>query len=142
MTEKVITVSPEAQVQHAVWSLSAKGISGAPVQDAEGRVVGVLSRSDLVDTEAHQLVAGDTPVSEAMTAHIWSVHPDAPASDAVLLMVEKEIHRLMVMDEERSLVGVITSMDIMKALVAGHDLRPPGRESMPLPRVSAVQGDS
>jgi CBS domain-containing protein len=129
MTPQVLTVSAEARVDHAVWSLSAKGITGAPVCDAEGKVIGVLSRSDLIDMEAHSLVAGETPVSAIMTPGAWSVHPDAPASEAVELMVAKGIHRVVVMEHERELVGILTSMDVMKAILAGHDLRPRHRET-------------
>jgi CBS domain-containing protein len=128
MTADVLTVSAEARVDHAVWSLSAKGITGAPVCDAAGKVIGVLSRSDLIDHEAHGLVAGETPVARVMTPEVVAVHPDAPASEAVALMVARGIHRVVVMDHEQALVGIVTSMDVMKAILAGLDLRPRGRE--------------
>ncbi len=82
-------------MDHAVWSLSAKGITGAPVCDAEGKVIGVLSRSDLIDMEAHRLVAGETLVANIMTREVVAVHPDAPASEAVELMVARSIHRVV-----------------------------------------------
>jgi CBS domain-containing protein len=129
MTPQVLTVSAEARVDHAVWSLSAKGITGAPVCDAEGKVIGVLSRSDLIDMEAHSLVVGETLVSRIMTTEVVAVHPDAPASEAVELMVAKSIHRVVVMEHERELVGILTSMDVMKAILAGHDLRPKHKET-------------
>lgn len=128
MTPRVLTVSADARVDHAVWSLSAKGITGAPVCDAAGKVVGVLSRSDLIDGDTHGVVSGDRPVSAVMTPEVWAVHPDAPASEAVALMVARGIHRVVVMEHEHALVGIITSMDVMKAILAGHDLRPRGGE--------------
>lgn len=124
MTAHVLTVSADARVDHAVWSLSAKGITGAPVCDASGKVIGVLSRSDLIDGDTHGVVAGERPVSEVMTPEVWAVHPDALASEAVALMVAKSIHRVVVMEHEYALVGIVTSMDVMKAILAGHDLRP------------------
>jgi CBS domain-containing protein len=124
MTPHVLTVSADARVDHAVWSLSAKGITGAPVCDASGKVIGVLSRSDLIDGDTHGVVAGERPVSEVMTPEVWAVHPDAPASEAVALMVAKSIHRVVVMEHERALTGIVTSMDVMKAILSGHDLRP------------------
>lgn len=128
MTPHVLTVSADARVDHAVWSLSAKGITGAPVCDAGGKVVGVLSRSDLIDVDTHGVVPGDRLVSDVMTAEVCAVHPDAPASDAVASMVANGIHRVVVMEREHRLVGILTSMDVMKAILAGHDLRPRGRE--------------
>ncbi len=128
MTPHVLTVSADARVDHAVWSLSAKGITGAPVCDGAGKVVGVLSRSDLIDGDTHGVVAGERPVSEVMTPEVWAVHPDAPASEAVALMVAKSIHRVVVMEHEHALVGIITSIDVMRAILAGHDLRPRGAE--------------
>jgi CBS domain-containing protein len=127
MTPHVLTVSADARVDHAVWSLSAKGITGAPVCDAAGKIVGVLSRSDLIDGDTHGVVPGDRPVSEVMTPEVYAVHPDAPASEAVALMVARSIHRVVVMEREQVLVGIVTSMDVMKAILAGHDLRPRGR---------------
>ncbi|WP_428262000.1 CBS domain-containing protein [Haliangium sp.] len=140
MTPAVISVAAEARVDHAVWSLSAKGVSGAPVCAADGAVVGVLSRSDLIDSEAHALVPGDSPVAQVMTPRIVAIHPDAPASEAVELMVAKSVHRVLVMQGEGELVGILTSMDVMKAIAAGLDLRPKRREPLSRPEREAAGG--
>ena len=129
MTPHVISLPADGRVENAVWSLNANQISGAPVRDAEGKVLGVLSKSDLVDSLRHRPVDGETPITEAMTPEVWSIHPDSAASAAVELMVDKHIHRLVVMETTDEIIGIVTSMDILRALLAGMDLRPRPDES-------------
>jgi len=56
-----------------------------------------------------------------MTPVAWSVHPDAPAMDGVRLMVQKGIHRLVVVRRPGQVEGIVTSMDVMRALARGAD---------------------
>lgn len=130
MTREVVSLSTEASVDNAVWSMSANGITAAPVRDDKGRVVGVLSKSDLVDPVHHGAVRGDMLVGQTMTPAVWCVHPDAPASEAITLMVEKKIHRVLAMVSPDHVEGIVTSMDIMRALMRGMDLRPLARAAM------------
>lgn len=116
MTHHVISISADATIDTALWSFREHDVSGAPVRDETGRVVGVLSKSDIVDpmrnTEARK-------VSQAMNPVAWSVEPDAPAIDAVKLMVDKGIHRVLVVDANGQLAGIVTTMNILRALARG-----------------------
>ena len=54
-----------------------------------------------------------------MTRRLWSIHPDAPISDAAAVMQRARIHRVLVM-EDRRLVGIITTTDIARAVADGR----------------------
>ena len=117
MSRNVFTLSEQAPLEEAAWGLTANAVSGAPVRDRRGRLVGVLSKSDLVDPDR---VCGDAPtVGDAMTPALLALHADDPASDAIRLMVADGIHRVIVIDERGRLAGIVTPMDVLRALVRG-----------------------
>ncbi|MEM9491026.1 MAG: CBS domain-containing protein, partial [Myxococcota bacterium] len=106
MTRHVVSLAVEASLDSAAWKLANEAVTGAPVRDQHGNVVGVLSRSDLAD--ALRLGETDRSVGEAMTAGVWAVHPDAPAIEAVQLMVDCGIHRAVVLRGPGRLEGIVT----------------------------------
>ncbi|MCC6640794.1 MAG: CBS domain-containing protein [Deltaproteobacteria bacterium] len=139
MNPNVVCVSPETTVAEAQKLLSARRVSGAPVVDADGQPVGVVSQSDLVRHQARRMTAGesgrfysdmeefqdiadlpvdrsDTPVRELMTAHVYSVTRDTGAATAASIMRERRIHRLLVTDRGR-LVGVISALDLLVVVI-------------------------
>lgn len=79
-------------------------------EDFGGRVVGVLTRTDIVRAVARNEC--DVKVQEAMTAEIISVSPDAPVAEAVLLLRRHALSRLPVMAEGQA-VGIVTSNDMV-----------------------------
>lgn len=115
MTRKVISISGDTPIDAAAWRLASEGVSGAPVRDRSGNVIGVLTTRDLVDPMRHN--GTEMRVEEVMTPAVWAVHPDVPAIEAVELMVTKNIHRVIVVRESGRLEGIVTSMDVMQALV-------------------------
>src|SRR5262245_2830490 len=145
MRPNPVSVAADATVQEALAVLTDKGFSGAPVIDAAGRPVGVLSRTDLLvhdrekvdyagvpgeDTVAdpyppsawarrpgfQEVRVDRTRVSEVMTPVVFSVKPEAPAAEVVRQMLELKVHRLFVADEGGVLVGVISAFDILQHL--------------------------
>jgi len=140
MTHDVFAVAPDTNLTTVARLLSERSISGAPVIDSESRPVGVISRSDLIrpigkgasdgpGKSIFYLVTNDATVvtsaevtctrvgiaSDVMQRFVLSVTPDRSVMDAVRLMVADEVHRLLVV-EEGKLVGILSSMDVMKAL--------------------------
>jgi predicted transcriptional regulator len=122
MTRKVVTLSDQNSLEEAAWRLTANAVSGAPVRDINGRLVGVLSKSDLIDPD--RAVAGDEvpSVGDAMTPALLALREDDLAMDAVRLMVADGIHRVIVIDERGGLAGIVTPMDVLRALVQGMRL--------------------
>ncbi len=127
MTSPVISVPREASVEEAARILTEAGISGAPVVDARGALVGVVSRFDLdawlagvhgrlarhgayYAASALRWARGDrdrddedepdleAAVDDVMTPELICVDGEAPLSDVVELMSTRRIHRVLVTD--------------------------------------------
>lgn len=122
MTREVFTLRPTATADEASWALAVRGISGAPVRDGMGRLVGVVSRSDLTDPERHPLGLGDQTIREIMTPAMLTLHESDPALNAVRLMVREEVHRILVVNDAGDLVGIITPTDVLRAMLEGDSI--------------------
>jgi CBS-domain-containing membrane protein len=120
MSSDVFTLAASCPADQAAWELSVRGFTGAPVRDESGRLVGVLSRSDLADPERNEGGLQAKEVSDLMTPAMFTLHPAAPVIQAIKLMVREGIHRVIVMDERRQMVGIVTSSDVLHALVRGE----------------------
>jgi CBS domain-containing protein len=121
MSRQVLSLRDDATLNSAAWSLDTAQVSGAPVRDEHGNLVGVLSKSDFAKLAHGGEWNGESSVRQAMTPCAWSIHPDAAAMDGVRLMVEKGIHRLVVVRRPGQIEGIVTSMDVMRALANGSD---------------------
>ena len=144
MTTEVVTFTPETTIEAAMTGLVEAGVDGAPVVDAAGTVVGVLSTDDLIvqDTRLHgptvisilgayielpkwrkdfeeefHKAAGST-VGEVMEDDPVTVGPDDTVETAATLMHDKDVSRLPVVEGGR-LVGVIARGDVLRAIVQG-----------------------
>lgn len=139
MTTDVSTVAPEATLKDAAALLSEKRISGMPVCDPDGMVLGVISEADIIRKEqglapdVHgvsrwlaRLFDGELDkveartVREAMTTPALTVRPFEPVSKAARLMVEHRINRLPVTVDGR-LVGIVTRADLVRAFHRADD---------------------
>jgi CBS domain-containing protein len=113
MSTEVIALEACAPVEEALRVLVRNDIGGAPVVDG-GRVVGVLSKSDLVDPRreaAHQI-----NVREVMTPLVHYLEPDDRATRAIDVMLRERIHRVIVIDGGGQLAGLVTQTDILRAI--------------------------
>ncbi len=128
MTRKVICVSDDQPLPEAAQLFLAKGISGAPVVDRHGRCVGLLSLVDYVrrchapPDDGERDTAGEL-VGQGMSPGVRSVQPEQTLLTAARLMCDKHVHRLPVLDLDGKPVGLITSMDVVAALVNAIDER-------------------
>jgi predicted transcriptional regulator len=118
MTRDVFTLGASTPAETAAWELSVRGFTGAPVRDERGRLVGVLSRSDLTDPERIQGGLASKEVQDVMTPALFSLEPSEPISRAIRLMVREGIRRILVM-EKGVLVGIVTSSDVLRYLAWG-----------------------
>jgi CBS domain-containing protein len=127
MQTNLKTIGMDETVAGAIAMLAEQHVSGLPVVDHRGRLVGVLSTTDVLDLLAESLdserrgkVLEETLVREIMTAKPITVDPDTDVHEAARQMLYGEIHRLFV-EYDEALVGVITQSDIVGA-VAGAKL--------------------
>ena len=142
MTSNPISLRDNASVHEAIVLFTKKGISAAPVIDAAGRPIGVISCSDVIvhdrtrtewgahasdlfrfEDEAkgeHRAHDGTNQcvVGELMTPAVFSVSPDTAAAQVIQEMADLKIHHLFVVDAEGVLVGVISALDVLRQL---HD---------------------
>jgi CBS domain-containing protein len=122
MQRDVKSIRSEASVAEAILTLADAHISGVPVVDGTGRMVGVLSSSDLLAAEAEaedatsrQALLENTEVQEIMTRRPYTVAPTADVREAAQQMLYADVHRLFVTEGD-AVVGVISSTDIVRAV--------------------------
>jgi CBS-domain-containing membrane protein len=119
MSRNVYTVEAEASAEEAAWGFTRLHIGGAPVRDGGGNLIGVITKGDLVNPEPAQWIKKEPTVGDLMNPDVLAVYSEDPALAAAVGMVERKVHRVLVLDEEQKLVGIVTSMDIVKAVAAG-----------------------
>jgi predicted transcriptional regulator len=114
MQREVITLSPDQTLREAMHVLTGHDISGAPVCDRLGRVVGVFSKTDAMQV---CLLGGfDKTVHEVMMPMVFSIGDDAPIEAAIELMAFEGVHRLVILSPEGELIGILTPIDVMRHL--------------------------
>lgn len=127
MTTDVFVVEAGATIESAAGALINQSISGAPVVDEKGKPVGILSESDVLRHLVSDRGEARLPVSAAMTPIIWTLRPDEPALEAVRWMVERRIHRVVVVEKPDRIVGIVSTMDVLRAVQEGaafHEAKP------------------
>lgn len=126
MQKDVKTVNLEDPINDAVVSLTDAHVSALAVVDGLGRMVGVISSTDILTSEAEAQDAVEREalfeqmmVRDIMTLRPLTVSPDAEVREAAQQMLYADVHRLFVIDGERA-VGVISTSDIMRAVATGR----------------------
>lgn len=144
MSSDLVTVSPEASVTEAAGLMVGRGIGALPVID-EGRLVGLVTEGDLIMSDVklefptyihlldgfimyppattrfeHELKkAVAAKVADVMTASPVTVQADAPVEDVATLLVERDVSRVPVLDDDE-LVGIITKSDVVRSIFGGQ----------------------
>ena len=146
MTRELIMVEPQTPIKEAIKLIAQHRISGLPVVDEAGKLVGIISETDLLwqetgieppvyimfldsviylenptryDRELHKAL-GQT-VGDVMSDEPSTVKPDQPLRKAARLMQEKSIRRLPVVDDSGKVIGILTPGDIVRAMAAKFD---------------------
>jgi acetoin utilization protein AcuB len=120
MTKKVYTVEFEASAEEAAWGLTRRQIGAAPVKNRDGQLVGMLTQADLVDPAPNKWIKKEATVGDLMDPEVFAVYEDDAALVAVHELVSKNQHRLVVLDTENALVGIVSAMDVVRALDRGQ----------------------
>jgi CBS domain-containing protein len=133
----LVTVHEDTPIGQLDKILDTHGVSGVPVVDSAGKLVGEVSQSDIVRLIATALSPGDgfyddairyqvrvaqlaedlqsKPVSEIMARKVQSISPNSDIQAAAEAMIRQRHHRLPVLDNGR-LIGIVTSFDLLKAI--------------------------
>src|SRR5690349_1192364 len=115
MTPGVVTILAGTPLSEAGVLLAEARVSGAPVIANDGRPLGIITRADLVDPRHRDKHAA---VEEAMTRMLFAVRATDHVLSAVKLMAVEGIHRVVVIDAANALVGVVTAMDVLRAIAS------------------------
>jgi CBS domain-containing protein len=115
MTPDLVTVRPEDSIDRAIELLLREQISGLPVVDGDGRLVGVITEFALLAV-AYDRRVKNHKVSNHMTRELITVEVDDPISRVADLCIVHRVRRVPVMQGGR-LVGVIARRDVLRALV-------------------------
>ncbi|AUX22956.1 uncharacterized protein SOCEGT47_034720 [Sorangium cellulosum] len=121
MTDDVYALRSGTSVEEAARALVARRIGGAPVLDGS-RIVGIVSTTDLVRPGVSR-AEGEPVIDAVMTRAIYAVLPGDPVMTAVRLMVQEGIHRVVVVAGSGALAGMITAMDVLRALAQGRSVQ-------------------
>jgi CBS-domain-containing membrane protein len=142
MTSPVVTVAPDATVEDALALLVEQGISGAPVTDAERRLIGLLDDSDLIVSDArlhgpttveilgaYLTLPGEhrrfedsirhalgRTVEEVMETDPPFVGMNATVEDVATMIVDRHVSRVPVVDGDHRVVGIVTRGDLVSAM--------------------------
>jgi CBS domain-containing protein len=141
MNPNVVTVADTMDLREAAKIFVEGRISGAPVIDELGNLVGVISQSDLVEYELAtereltveapfyrrpydesldpsrgfqiEELPADT-IKDVMTPYLITIKEDTPIREVAARMAECGIHRLIVVDEDQQIRGIVTSLDVLR----------------------------
>ena len=120
MSIEPITIGVDRPVAEAEQVMSSRDVSGLPVVDRLGRLVGVISQTDLVRAHAAGRTIGSWPglsVRHLMTSPPLTIRLDETLLTAARLLEQHHVHRLVVVAPDgKHPIGVISTMDMVRAL--------------------------
>lgn len=127
MTPKPITLKATDSLARAIDVMKEKKIRRVPIVSDAGKLVGIVSDRDLKDVSPSRATTLDIwelhyvldklKLKDIMTKNPWVVSPEMPIEKAAMLMMEKRVEGLPVVDAKGALVGILTEGDIFRALV-------------------------
>jgi CBS domain-containing protein len=133
MNARAVSVVADAPIEQAARLLVEGEIGAVPVVDASRRVVGILTSGDLADS------ARAGTVQDSMTREVVCVAPDEPLERAAQLMSQRRVKRLPVVDSDGRLLGVLSSVDVLRTM--GEDYHAPPTGSARIAGDARVVGD-
>jgi len=139
MTRDVVTVLPDTPVETVAEMLANQRFGSLPVVETDGRVAGIVTEEDLVTraasvhlprhvtflgsiiylenpqhftAEAEKILA--VTAQEIMDTDIPFVHPDTPVEEVATRLLDEDLRRVLVLDDDKRLQGIITRADIVR----------------------------
>lgn len=120
MTKQVICVYSKTSIKELSSIFIENIISGAPVVDNDQRVIGFVSQTDIVELDLHSGDYLDSRMEETggyvqdiMAPEVSCVDETAPLSEVIDKMCTEKIHRVIVLDDQQKVAGILTTMDVM-----------------------------
>jgi CBS domain-containing protein len=126
MSTEPVVVDPEALASEAELLLRSYRISGLPVVE-NATLVGVISQTDLLNARSSELIGENwsrVRVRHLMTRPAVTVHIASSVEHAARLMLDRHIHRLVVVDDNDAPIGVITTSDLLRVTLEAEPTTP------------------
>ena len=138
MNKKVIVISKDASVAELAQLLLRNKIAGVPVTDKDNNIVGMVSETDIITKEADLNVSVsfnysilkslesytkstkeylDTKVEDIMSHEVAAIKEDTPISKIASLMINDNVNRVPVVDDNNKLIGIVAREDIIKSMM-------------------------
>ena len=144
MQRDIVTVAPDETLRYALTLMTENHITGLPVMDDKCRCIGLITSSDILnyeeehsedstasgttqyfDPETRQWETmplstfgmeefGDVPVGDVMSRNLIWVDRDTPLKDVARRMIDERVHRVLVMDKNSNLYGIISAYDFVR----------------------------
>ena len=127
MTTSLVTLEPQTSLLEAMKTLTRRGISGAPVVDGNGRLIGILSEADclraIASAEFHaEQHFEETPVRSYMTPALFTVEPETGIYRIAQQFLEKPVRRLPVVEGD-VLLGQVSRRDVLRGIARMRERR-------------------
>ena len=128
MTKDVITIDEDTSITEASRLLREKGIRRLPVLSKKGELTGIISDRDIRDAspskattlDVHELyyLLSKLKIKEVMSKKPYTISPQDTVEKAAVIMVDKKISGLPVLDDKGKLVGILTQGDVFKVMIS------------------------
>jgi len=130
MSKPVMAVELNTNAKDCAKAMAKKGVSCAVITQ-KGSAIGIVTERDLVvEVLSEGIDAKNVLVRDIMSTPLITISPDAPLTAAAELMTQYRIRRLVVVDKEGMLVGIVTTGDIARTLAEKHGYREPTFNAM------------
>ena len=146
MQREMVTISPSDTLRDALDLMTENHVTGLPVMDGKDRCVGLISATDILNYEQEHaegvgdamtgqhynpdiqqwetvsLTAfgledfGDVQVQDVMARNLISVERDTPLQKVAKTMLDTKVHRVLVLDDQQRLYGLVSSLDFVRAV--------------------------
>ena len=108
-------ISDRALISDALIEVTKKGLGMTAVCSSSGTIVGIFTDGDLRRVLAQTIDIHVTPIAEVMTSECKTGHPDMLAAEILELMQRHKINALLIIDNNKQLVGAINMHDLLRA---------------------------
>ena len=133
--KEVYSISEEMSVHHAAQYLREKQVRSVGVTDAAGKLVGVVSQSDMSDkVAAENKCPAWMKVADIMTRELVSVTPEINIEECLRLMEQHGIFHLLVVDEKQVFHGMLSVTDLLKVIALDEKARADLLEALIFPQ--------
>lgn len=122
MTRDPVTVPPQATIGQVMGVLQELDVRHVPVVQGQRELVGIVSDRDLRGLPLPDLLGSkgqtqlDTPISRVMSGDLITIDPETELPEVIDLLVEHKVGALPVVDAEGSLVGIVSYVDVLRAV--------------------------